>query len=49
LRQAIDNEEFQIYYQPQINTCTYTLIGLEALVPLTDLLHLRIKTDTNAP
>jgi len=32
LRQAIDNEEFQIYYQPQINTCTYTLIGLEALV-----------------
>ena len=32
LRQAIDNEEFIIYYQPQMNASTDTLIGLEALV-----------------
>jgi len=32
LRQAIDNEEFVIHYQPQINACTNTLVGLEALV-----------------
>ena len=32
LRQAIDNEEFTIHYQPQISTCTNTLVGLEALV-----------------
>ncbi|MEA3456640.1 MAG: EAL domain-containing protein, partial [Campylobacterota bacterium] len=32
LRQAIDNEEFIIYYQPQINASAETMIGLEALV-----------------
>ena len=32
LRQAIENEEFVIYYQPQINAKTNTLVGLEALV-----------------
>ena len=32
LRQAIDNEEFIIYYQPQIDASTNTLVGLEALV-----------------
>ncbi|RRS30996.1 MAG: hypothetical protein P794_04975 [Epsilonproteobacteria bacterium (ex Lamellibrachia satsuma)] len=32
LRQAIDNNEFIIDYQPQINTCNDSLIGLEALV-----------------
>lgn len=32
LRQAIDNGEFIIHYQPQISTCTNTLVGLEALV-----------------
>ena len=32
LRQAIDNGEFTIHYQPQISTCTNTLVGLEALV-----------------
>lgn len=32
LRQAIDNEAFIIYYQPQINTSAETMIGLEALV-----------------
>ena len=32
LRQAIDNEELIIHYQPQINTSTNTLVGLEALV-----------------
>ena len=32
LRQAIDNEEFTIHYQPQISTSTNTLVGLEALV-----------------
>jgi diguanylate cyclase (GGDEF)-like protein/PAS domain S-box-containing protein len=32
LRHAIDNEEFVIYYQPQMDACTNTLVGLEALV-----------------
>ncbi|WP_415405568.1 EAL domain-containing protein [Sulfurovum sp. CS9] len=32
LRQAIDNGEFIIHYQPQISTCTNRLVGLEALV-----------------
>ncbi len=32
LRQAIDNKEFVIHYQPQINVLTDTLIGMEALV-----------------
>ncbi len=32
LQQAIDNNEFLIYYQPQINTLTNTLVGVEALV-----------------
>ena len=32
LRQAIDNEEFIIHYQPQIDTTANRLIGLEALV-----------------
>ncbi len=32
LRQAIDNQEFVIHYQPQINTITNTLVGMEALV-----------------
>ena len=32
LRQAIENEEFVIHYQPQINTKTNTLVGVEALV-----------------
>jgi len=32
LRQAIKNEEFIVYYQPQIDTSTNKIIGLEALV-----------------
>ena len=32
LRQAIDNEEFFIHYQPQINVHTNTLLGVEALI-----------------
>ena len=32
LRHAIDNDEFIIHYQPQINGCTYELVGVEALV-----------------
>lgn len=31
LRQAIDNEEFIIHYQPQINALTNRLMGVEAL------------------
>ena len=31
LRQAIDNEEFVIHYQPQINALTGRLMGIEAL------------------
>ena len=32
LRHAIENEEFVLYYQPQINTKTNTLVGIEALI-----------------
>ena len=32
LRQAIQNEEFTLYYQPQINAKDHSIIGLEALV-----------------
>ena len=32
LRQALDNEEFIVYYQPQIDARSEKLIGLEALV-----------------
>jgi len=32
LQQAIDNDEFIIHYQPQINTLDNTLVGVEALV-----------------
>ncbi|WP_223898915.1 EAL domain-containing protein [Sulfurovum sp. TSL1] len=32
LRQAIDNEEFMIYYQPQIKASTNILIGVEVLI-----------------
>lgn len=32
LRQAIDNEEFLIHYQPQIDLTTNKIIGLEALI-----------------
>lgn len=32
LRQAIDNEEFIIHYQPQIDISTDTLVGIEALL-----------------
>ena len=31
IRQAIENKEFLVYYQPQIDASTNTLIGLEAL------------------
>ncbi|HHO65171.1 MAG TPA: bifunctional diguanylate cyclase/phosphodiesterase, partial [Epsilonproteobacteria bacterium] len=32
LRQAIDNEEFFIHYQPQIETVNNMMVGLEALI-----------------
>ncbi|MEA1988121.1 MAG: EAL domain-containing protein [Pseudomonadota bacterium] len=32
LRQAIQNDEFILYYQPQINAKTHSITGLEALV-----------------
>ena len=32
LRQAIDNDEFEILYQPQIDLTTNKIIGLEALI-----------------
>ncbi|MEA3418059.1 MAG: EAL domain-containing protein [Campylobacterota bacterium] len=32
IRQAVNNEEFVLHYQPQINTQTGELIGVEALV-----------------
>ncbi|HLS06708.1 MAG TPA: EAL domain-containing protein, partial [Bacillota bacterium] len=32
LRQAIENEEFEIYYQPLVNSQTNAIIGAEALI-----------------
>lgn len=32
LRQAIDNEEFIVYYQPQVDASTGKIIGMEALI-----------------
>jgi EAL domain-containing protein (putative c-di-GMP-specific phosphodiesterase class I) len=32
LRQAIENEEFKLFYQPQVNAATGELTGLEALI-----------------
>ena len=32
LRQAVENDEFKLYYQPQYNGATGELIGLEALI-----------------
>jgi len=32
LREAIDNKEFIIHYQPQVNSANNTLVGMEALV-----------------
>jgi len=32
LRQAIDEKEFIIYYQPQVNSCSDELVGMEALI-----------------
>ncbi len=32
LREAIRNREFEVYYQPQVNMETKTIIGMEALV-----------------
>jgi diguanylate cyclase (GGDEF)-like protein/PAS domain S-box-containing protein len=32
LRKALQNNEFEVYYQPQVNAKTNTIIGMEALV-----------------
>lgn len=32
LRQAIEQEEFEVYYQPQVNAKTNTIVGAEALI-----------------
>ncbi len=32
LRQAIDDNEFEVYYQPKVNTKTLQIVGMEALV-----------------
>ena len=32
LQQAIDNDEFVVYYQPQVNIVTNEIVGIEALV-----------------
>jgi len=43
LRKAIDNREFEVYYQPQIDTINNKLVGMEALVrwnhPTMGLVH----------
>jgi diguanylate cyclase (GGDEF)-like protein len=32
IRRAIDNDEFELYYQPQVNVNTNEIIGVEALI-----------------
>lgn len=32
LRQAVQNEEFEVYYQPQVNMKSQEIIGMEALI-----------------
>lgn len=32
MRNALDNDEFRVYYQPQINAITGAIIGVEALI-----------------
>ncbi|MDP5275117.1 putative bifunctional diguanylate cyclase/phosphodiesterase [Chengkuizengella axinellae] len=36
IRRAIENEEFVLYYQPQINTDTREIVGVEALIRWND-------------
>jgi diguanylate cyclase (GGDEF)-like protein/PAS domain S-box-containing protein len=32
LREALGNDEFILFYQPQVDTCSHTVVGMEALI-----------------
>ncbi|MGB5568758.1 MAG: EAL domain-containing protein [Sedimenticolaceae bacterium] len=49
LRRAIDNEELELYYQPQVQADTGNIVGLEALLRWNDPEHGIISPDQFIP
>lgn len=49
LRRAIDNEEFEVYYQPKVDACSNTIVGAEALVRWNDPYRGQIPPDDFIP
>lgn len=49
LRHAIENNDFEAYYQPKINALTNKVIGMEALIRWHDTVHSMIPPDEFIP
>jgi len=49
LRRALERDEFELYYQPQVETATGEFIGLEALLRWRDPEHGLVSPDTFIP